>query len=140
MKAQNLAFWLAALDRRIAGTAHLCILGDARPMIASGLHERLGAGLLVPGLLRIGDIGSVAGLVAPRPQLACFGGRDPLTPEDARTLALSRVQEAYQRANATDKFAFFIDPDAGHGESPAMRVRVMDFLDAGMRLPMPIED
>ncbi|NNE79113.1 MAG: hypothetical protein HKN18_02475, partial [Silicimonas sp.] len=78
-----LAFWLAAMDRRVAGTAHLCILGDALPLIGAGQHERLAPAYVVPGLLRIAEIGQVAGLVAPRPQLVCLGGTDPLTPEAA---------------------------------------------------------
>ena len=131
-----LGFWLAALDRRLAGTAHLCILSDGLPLIGAGQHRRLAPAYVVPGLLRVAEIGAVAGLVAPRPQLVCLGEADPLTPEAARRPALGRLRAAYAAAGAEEALQVYLDPEAGHVESAAMRVRVLDFLDRASPLPL----
>ena len=122
------AWWLAALDDRVAGTAHMCMLADILPLIGEGVHDRHGLYLTVPGLLTLAEAGDVAGLVAPRPQLVCHGGLDHLTPETARVPALDRVYSAYDRAGVPDRLATMLDPEAGHGESAGMRVAILNFL------------
>jgi hypothetical protein len=77
------AYWLAALDERVAAVVHLCAFADMAPLIASGGHDLHGIYMSVPGLLPNGDMGDVAALIAPRPQFIAWGGRDPLTPEAA---------------------------------------------------------
>jgi dienelactone hydrolase len=77
------AYWLAALDDRVAAVVHLCAFADMGPLIASGGHDLHGIYMSVPGLLQNGDMGDVAALIAPRPQFIAWGGRDPLTPEAA---------------------------------------------------------
>ncbi|MDF0602522.1 dienelactone hydrolase family protein [Psychromarinibacter sp. C21-152] len=120
------AFWLAALEPRLAGTAHLCMLADIGPLIADGTHAKHGFYLTVPGLLRFAEMGDIAGLVAPRPQFACHGGQDHLTPAPARDAALTRLKAAYE--TDPDALTTALDPNAGHGESAPMRVAVLDFL------------
>lgn len=77
------AFWLAALDMRIAAAAHLCSFASLSALVASGDHDLRGPYMTVPGLLREFDTGVIAELVAPRPQLVCVGLKDPLTPGPA---------------------------------------------------------
>ncbi|MCT4683789.1 MAG: dienelactone hydrolase family protein [Roseicyclus sp.] len=120
------AYWLAALEPRVAACAHLCVLADLAPLIATGAHDLHGPYMTVPGLLAEGDMGDVAALVAPRPQLVCLGAADPLTPETARDPALARLRAAY--ADAPDRLALHVDPDTGHRETPAMRAAVLAFL------------
>lgn len=120
------AMWLAALDPGIAGCVHLCFLADIAPLIADGTHARHGFYLSVPGLLQHAEMGDIAGLVAPRPQLTCHGGLDHLTPQPAREAALARLRHAYARA--PDALTTALDPNAGHCESAPMRVAVLDFL------------
>ena len=120
------AWWLAALEPGIAGCVHLCMLADIAPLIAAGAHASHGFYLTVPGLLRHAETGDIAGLIAPRPQMACHGGQDHLTPEPAREAALTRLRAAYARA--PDALTCAIDPAAGHGETAPMRVAVLDFL------------
>ncbi len=122
------AYWLAALDPRVAGCAHLCMLADILPMISSGAHDGHGHYLTVPGLLNVAETGDVAGLIAPRSQLVCHGGQDHLTPEAARVPALGRLVAAYDRVGAPDALTIVLDPEAGHRESAPMRVAVLDFL------------
>ncbi len=120
------AFFLAALEPGVAGCAHLCMLADIAPLIDDNTHARHGFYLTLPGLLEVAEMGDVAGLVAPRPQLACHGGTDPLTPPAARDAALLRLRAAY--AKTPQSLTCALDPVAGHGETAPMRVAVLDFL------------
>ena len=130
------ATWLAALDARVGGCVGLCMLADVSPMIASGLHDKHGYYLTVPGFLAIAEMGDVAGLIAPRPQLICHGGQDHLTPPEARDPALVRVAAAYGQVNsAGSDLVTMIDEAAGHGESAAMRVAALDFLERAAARP-----
>lgn len=118
------AYWLAALEPRIAASAHLCVLSDLAPLIATGAHDLHAPYMTVPGLLAEGDMGDVAALIAPRPQFVGLGGTDPLTPEAARTPALARLAAAY----GAGPLMVHLSPDTGHVETAAMRAAVLAFL------------
>jgi dienelactone hydrolase len=120
-----LSYWLAALDERISAVAHLCCFADFRTMIELGAHDGHGIYLTVPGLLREADGGSIAALIAPRPQLICLGEADRLTPPQAVAKALEELRPAY--AGAEGKLEFLSEPDVGHAETPRMREAVLAF-------------
>ena len=103
-----LSYWLAAVDKRVAAVAHLCCFADFRTMIELGAHDGHGIYLTVPGLLKEADGGSIAALIAPRPQLICVGEADKLSPPAAVARAIS-------------------EPGVGHWETETMRAAVMDF-------------
>lgn len=124
----TLGYWLAAVDPRLAAVAQLCCFADFDSLIATGAHDLHGIYLTIPGLLDIADNGRIAGLVAPRPQLICLGGRDPLTPDAAVGKALAETRAAYAAAGAAGKLVVHSEPDAGHEETPAMRDLVLRFL------------
>ena len=127
----TLSYWLAALDPRIVSVAHVCCFADQREMIRLGAHEGHGFYMTVPGLLDRFDAGSIAALVAPRPQLICLGGVDPLTPPSAVEIALNDVVQGY--GQHPDRLETLIDPDAGHQETPRMRDAVLQFFDRTLR-------
>ena len=120
------AYWLAALEPRIAACAHLCVFSDIAPLIAMGAHDLHAPYMTVPGLLAEGDMGDVAALIAPRPQFVGLGGTDPLTPPAARQPALDRLTAAY--AGAPDNLQVHLSPGTGHVETPAMRRDTLAFL------------
>jgi pimeloyl-ACP methyl ester carboxylesterase len=120
-----LSYWLAAVDPRVAATAHLCCLADLRTMVEGGQHDGHGIYLMVPGLLEETDCGEIAGLVAPRPQLICIGEDDTLTPTLAVERALAAVNRAY--AAAPERVQLVSEPGIGHCETPRMRAAVLDF-------------
>lgn len=120
------AYWLAAMEPRIAACAHLCVFSDIAPLIATGAHDLHAPYMTVPGLLAEGDMGDVAALIAPRPQFLGLGGTDPLTPAAARQPALDRLTAAY--AGAPDRLQVHLSPKTGHVETPAMRRDVLAFL------------
>ena len=70
----------------MAARAHICVFSDVAPKITKKTHDLHGHYLTVPGLIEFGDIGAVAALVAPHPQLVCVGANDPLTPPGASRL------------------------------------------------------
>lgn len=126
-----LSYWLAALDRRIAAVAHLCCFADFRTMVALGAHDGHGIYLTVPGLLNEADSGSIAALIAPRPQLICVGEADRLSPPAAVARAMDELRPAY--ADMPDMLEFVSEPGIGHEETPTMRAAVLDFLARHLR-------
>lgn len=126
------AFWLAALDERIRCLAHLCCFADLAELVRLGVHDAHGIYMMVPGLLPHARTGEIAGLAAPRPQLACMGRLDPLTPPSAIDIAVADLRAAYEARNAPDALQVIVDNAAGHKETPAMREAVLRFF--GRRL------
>lgn len=124
------AFWLAALDGRVARVAHLCCYADLATLVELGGHDRHGIYMMVPGLLSVASTGAIAGLVAPRPQLIALGDEDGLTPPAAIAAALPVTREAYARAGAPAALTVLIEPGSGHQETQRMRDAVMGFLAA----------
>ena len=120
------AYWLAALQPKVAATAHLCAFSNIAQLIASGAHDLHGAYMTVPGLLAQGDMGDVAALVAPRPMLICSGSDDPLTPPEALLPALATLSEAY--AGRPGALEISLAQDSGHVETATHRAAVLEFL------------
>jgi dienelactone hydrolase len=122
------AFWLGALETGAARIAHACAFADLEDLTATGAHDLHGPYMTVPGLLPAIRTGEIAGLCAPRPQLALIGALDPLTPPAALRRAVADIGASYRHAQ--DALRIVVAPDAGHTETPAMRDAVVDFLAA----------
>ncbi|WP_332688179.1 alpha/beta hydrolase family protein [Devosia sp.] len=120
-----LSYWLAAMDERIAAVAHLCCFADFRTMIALGAHDGHGIYLTVPGLLKEADGGSIAALIAPRPQLVCIGEADSLTPPSAVARAWAELEPAY--GGVRDRLRLVSEPGIGHRETLRMREATLTF-------------
>ncbi|WP_226780400.1 alpha/beta hydrolase family protein [Oceaniglobus trochenteri] len=124
----TLAWWLAAIDPRIAASVSMVCLADMGGLIETGAHDVHGNYMTVPGLLKLGRTGQVAALSAPRPALHCVGLQDCGTPPSAFARARDDLLAGYRAAGAEDALAFHVEDDLGHAETPAMRERVLDFL------------
>jgi len=120
----TLAFWLAALDTRIAAVAHLCCFADLGELVRQNGHDLHGIYMTVPGLLPKIRTGQIAGLAAPRPHYAAMGAKDPLTPPETIDIGLADLKLAYGDSNA---LRVHVDPDTGHVETPRMRADVLRF-------------
>lgn len=120
-----LSYWLAAIDERIAAVAHLCCFADFRTMIELGAHDGHGIYLTVPGLLREADGGTIAAMIAPRPQLICVGEADRLSPPLAVERAWAELAPAY--AGVPGRLELVSEPEVGHRETPRMREAVLAF-------------
>lgn len=119
------AWWLAALEQRIAAAVHMCCFADLATLVQSGAHDGHGAYMTVPGLLPVARSGQIAGLIAPRPQLVCAGMADWSTPPGAFARAMEDLAAAYGPSGGP---AHHVENDLGHAESPAMRAAVLAFL------------
>lgn len=126
----TLSYWLAAVDERIAATAHLCCFADYATLIELGAHDGHGIYLTVPGLLAATSTGAIAGLVAPRPQLICVGEADALTPPLAVDRAFAQAEAAYARAGAGEALTLLRVPGVEHRETAEMRDAVLAFFRA----------
>jgi dienelactone hydrolase len=122
----TLGYRLAAVDDWVAALAQECCLADFGALVASGAHDLHGIYLTVPGLLRIASNGTIAGLVAPRPQFVGIGEDDPLTPPEALAIALAELAAAYRAAGG--ELVIHREPGVGHQETPAMRAAALAFL------------
>jgi dienelactone hydrolase len=122
-----LSYWLAAVEPRIAATAHLCCFADFASMVESGAHDGHGVYLLVPGLLAETSTGAIAGMVAPRPQLICVGSEDKLTPPAAVDLAWNEASRAYAKTKNPKGISILRVPGVGHEETREMRQAVLKF-------------
>jgi dienelactone hydrolase len=127
----TLAYWLAAMDTRIAAVAHVCCFADFRTLIELGSHDLHGIYLTVPGLLNEADAGAIAALIAPRPQLICIGDADLLTPPAAVNRALSELMPAY--AETPGRLTVIREPGVGHQETWRMREATLAFFAAAWR-------
>lgn len=122
----TLAYAHAALTPSVFACAQLCVMADLGPLIASGAHDLHGAYMTIPGLLPAHDMGDIAGLVAPRPQLIATGACDPLTPDDAYYAAADRVRRAY--ADMPDRLTLLREAGSGHAETLGIRRALFAFL------------
>ena len=125
----TLAFWLAALDPRIAAAAACCSLADLATLVGTGAHDGHGIYMTVPGLLPVARTGQIAGLAAPRPLFVGAGMRDWSTPPDAFAIARADLDRAYAAAPAAPAaLTIHVEPGTGHEETPAMRAAARGFL------------
>lgn len=122
------AYFLGALEPRLARIAHLCCFADWATLVATGAHDLHGHYMTIPGLLAKTSVGAIAGMVAPRPQLVCVGLKDPLTPPAAVDRAFEETEVAYRRAHAESALRLIREPDTGHIETQKMREAVLAFL------------
>lgn len=128
------AFWLAALDRRIAAAAALCAFADMERLVDDGGHDAHGVYMTVPGLLPRWRTGDVAALAAPRPLFVAIGSDDPLTPPAAFAAGRRDLEAGYAAAGAADALTFHIAGRSGHLETPAMRAACLSFLSDALRV------
>lgn len=85
------AWWLAALDSRIATAVSACGLTTYRALIAADSLNRHGIYYYVPGILKVADAGEIVSLIAPRPFLSLSGEEDAGAP-------LEGVREVHRKA------------------------------------------
>lgn len=74
----------------------------------------------IPGIHQYGDTPDIAALIAPRALHLNLGETDGGSPIEEARAGVAKIAAAYARANAADKFTYFIEPDTGHVLSEAM--------------------
>jgi dienelactone hydrolase len=131
----TLAWWLAAMDARVAAAVSMCCFADLGRLIETGAHDGHGIYMTVPGLLGVTTTGRLSGLAAPRPLLHCVGFADWSTPEDAYAVARDELRAAYAEAGAAGALRFHEARAPGHEETAEMRAVVAAFLEERLGRP-----
>jgi hypothetical protein len=114
----NQTLYLAALDERVAASAPVCCIGSLKGYL-NGAHCVCE---MVPGVLRIGEMGDVLSLIAPRPLIIVNGIHDGgagFQVADMRA-QFPKLKRVYELLGAGEKVAK-CEIDLGHGYYPPMR-------------------
>jgi len=123
----TMAWWIAALDKRIKVCVDICCLTDFTALIdANSLNEQ-GIYYYVPSLLKYFTTADINALIAPRPHLSVTGKNDLLTPREGVELIDRELKAVYGTEQAADKWVQK-QYDTGHFEMAEMRSEVVSFL------------
>jgi lysophospholipase L1-like esterase len=127
------AWWLAAVDDRVACTVGVACLTRYTNLIAHGQLRQHGVYYFTYGLLKHFDTEGVMALVAPRPFLALTGELDAGSPADGIAVIEEKVGGVYRAVGAKDKFASIRYPDTGHVYTTTMREETFKWLDKWLK-------
>ena len=119
------AWWLAAVDDRVAATVGVACLTRYQNLIEHGNLRAHGLYYFTYGLLRHFDTEGVLALIAPRPFLALTGDLDHGSPVDGIRVLEQKVSHVYGAVGAPDRFRNVIYPDLGHSYTPEMRAEML---------------
>ena len=123
----SLAWWLAALEPRIAACVDLCAMTDYESLDRLGSLDRHGLYYYVPGLLKEFSTARIAALSAPRWHLSLNGSLDELTPASGLPIVDRGLREAYKESGYPERWRMETSP-SGHFETSAMRAAALAFL------------
>ncbi|WP_406697937.1 GDSL-type esterase/lipase family protein [Singulisphaera sp. Ch08] len=121
------AWWLAAVDDRVAAVVAIACLTRYQNLIAHGNLRAHGLYYFANGLLNHCDTEGVLALIAPRPFLALTGDLDYGSPADGIRDLERLVGQTYKAVGAEDRFRSILYPDLGHVYSPQMRAEMFSF-------------
>ncbi len=127
----TMAWWTAALDRRIKVCVDVCCLTDFQALIETGGLDGHGIYYYVPGLLKHFTTAQINALIAPRPHLALAGNYDRLTPPAGLDRVDAELKRVYAEAGASEAWQI-VRYDTGHFETADMRKRIVDCLERWM--------
>lgn len=123
----TMAWWLAALDERIACCVDICCLTDYDALIESNGLDGHGVYYYVPGLLKEWSTGKINALIAPRPHLSLAGDLDNLTPPKGLDRLDRELAAAYAESGAPEAWKLSRYP-VGHTETEGMRREALEWL------------
>ncbi len=127
------AWWLAAVDDRIAAAVGVACFTRYRNLIAHGQLRQHGVYYFTNGLLRNFDTEGVLALVAPRPFLALTGDLDAGSPVDGIRVLEDRIGRTYDALGAGERFKSVVYPGLGHDFTPAMRAAMLAWFERWLK-------
>ena len=119
------AWWLAAVDERVAAVVAVACLTRYQNLIAHGELRQHGVYYFVNGLLRHFDSEGVLALIAPRPFLALTGDLDAGSPADGVRALERAVGGTYEALGAGERFHSVLYRGVGHEYTPEMRAEML---------------
>jgi dienelactone hydrolase len=129
------AWWLAAVDERVAATVGVACMTRYENLILHGNLKAHGIYYFSYGLLKHFDTEGVLALVAPRPFLALTGDIDYGSPVDGIRVLEEKVSAVYRTTGAAEKFHSIVYPDTGHVYTPTMRLEMLAWFDRWLKAP-----
>jgi hypothetical protein len=133
------AWWLAAIDERVAAIVGVACLTRYQNLIAHGQLRQHGVYYFVNGLLRHFDTEAVISLIAPRPYLALTGELDAGSPADGIRIIEDRAGGVYAALDARDHFRSIRYPNLGHTYTPAMRAEMLAWFSRWLKPAIPAQ-
>ena len=127
------AWWLAAVDERVAAVVAVACLTRYQNLIAHGELRAHGVYYFVNGLLKHFDTEGVLALIAPRPFLALTGELDAGSPADGVRALERAVGGTYQALDGGDRFRSILYPEVGHAYTPEMRAEMLAWFERWLR-------
>jgi hypothetical protein len=127
------AWWLAAVDDRVAAVVGVACLTRYQNPIAHGQLRQHGVYYFVNGLLKHFDIEGVIALIAPRPYLALTGDLDAGSPADGIKIVEEKAGHVYAKLDAKDRFRSILYPGIGHTYTPEMRAEALRWFDRWLK-------
>jgi dienelactone hydrolase len=127
------AWWLAAVDERVAAVVGVACLTRYQNLIAHGELRQHGVYYFVSGLLKHFDSEGVLALIAPRPFLALTGDLDAGSPADGVRELERAVGGTYQKLGVGDRFRSILYPDVGHVYTPEIRAEMLAWFGRWLR-------
>lgn len=123
----TMAWWHAALDRRVKVCVDICCLTDFEELIASEGLDGHGIYYYVPSLLKHFDTTAINALIAPRAHLSLAGLKDKLTPVKGLDKVEAGLNKVYADLGAPENWKL-LRYDEGHKETPEGRAAIMKWL------------
>lgn len=123
------AWWLAAVDDRVAAVVAVACLTRYQELMAHGELRQHGVYYFVDGLLKHFDTEGVLALISPRPFLALTGDLDAGSPADGVRTLERIVGRTYEAVGAGDRFRSVLYPEVGHMVTPQMRAETLAWFD-----------
>ncbi len=127
------AWWLAAVDDRVACVVGVACLTRYQNLIAHGQLRQHGVYYFVNGLLKHFDIEGVIALIAPRPYLALTGDLDAGSPADGIRIIEKKVGKVYETLGAPERFRSILYAEVGHSYTPEMRQEMLAWFERWLR-------
>jgi lysophospholipase L1-like esterase len=129
------AWWLAAVDDRVAAVVGIACLTRYQNLIAHGQLRQHGVYYFVDGLLKYFDSEGVLALIAPRAFLALTGELDAGSPADGIRVIEQQVGKVYAAVGAPERFRSILYPEVGHTVTPEMRAEMLAWFHRWLQLP-----
>ncbi len=127
------AWWLAAVDDRVAAAVGVACLTRYRNLIEHGQLRQHGVYYFTYGLLKHFDSEGVLALIAPRPFLALTGELDAGSPADGIKVLQEKVARVYAAAGVPERFRSVLYPQVGHTYTPQMRAEMLAWFERWLR-------
>lgn len=128
------AWWLAAMDERVAATVGVACLTRYENLIRHGNLRAHGLYYFTYGLLKHFDTEGVLALIAPRPFLALTGDIDYGSPVDGIRVLEKEVGGVYRTLGAEDRFQSIVYPDTGHVYNAEMRREMLAWFEKWLKV------